>query len=102
MTQKQTAGRDRLGKLAPQFAALKAEVFDELQKAVLNSLPHERQEPIHQGCPVIVIDMETGDRISAFNMKNVKPDKYQMESFARSILDMMMKDMAEKKAKENK
>ena len=35
-------------------------------------------------------------------MKNVKPDKYQMESFARGILDMMMKDMAAKRDKENK
>ena len=80
---------------------LRAEEFDELQNAVLNALPPERQEPIRQGCPVIVIDMETGDRIAAFNLKNVKPDKYQMESFARGILDMMMKDMAEKN-KENK
>ena len=81
---------------------LKAEEFDELQNAVLNSLPTERQEPIRQGCPVIVINMETGERIATFNMKNVKPDKYRMESFARGILDMMMKDMAAKKDKENK
>lgn len=80
---------------------LRLEAFDELQNAVLNALPPERQEPIRQGCPVIVIDMETGDRIAAFNLKNVKPDKYQMESFARGILDMMMKDMADKN-KENK
>ena len=80
---------------------LRPEEFDELQNAVLNALPPERQEPIRQGCPVIVIDMETGDRVAAFNLKNVKPDKYQMESFARGILDMMMKDMAEKN-KENK
>ena len=80
---------------------LKAEAFDELQNAVLNALPPERQEPIRQGCPVIVINTKTGDRIAAFNLKNVKPDKYQMESFARGILNMMMKDMAEKN-KENK
>ena len=47
------------------------------------------------------INMETGERIAAFNLKNVKPDKYQMESFARGILDMM-KDMAAKRDKENK
>ncbi|MBQ6347626.1 MAG: hypothetical protein IJI71_08715 [Clostridia bacterium] len=81
---------------------LKPEDFDELQNAVLNALPAERQETIRQGCPVIVINMETGERIAAFNLKNVKPDKYQMESFARGILDMMMKDMAEKRDKENK
>ena len=51
---------------------------------------------------MIVINMETGERIAAFNLKNVKPDKYQMESFARGILDMMMKDMAAKRDKENK
>ena len=81
---------------------LKAEEFDDLQSAVLNALPAERQAPIRQGCPVIVINMETGERIAAFNLKNVKPDKYQMESFARGILDMMMKDMAAKRDKENK
>ena len=50
---------------------------------------------------MIVINTETGERIAAFNLKNVKPDKYQMESFARGILDMMMKDMAEKRDREN-
>jgi len=70
---------------------LHPEVFSEYQSAVLNSLPSERQEPIRRGCPVKVIDLDTGDVIAAFNMKNVEPTKFQKQMLARALYESMQR-----------
>ena len=70
---------------------LKPEEFSEYQLAVLKSLPAERQEPIRRGCPVKVIDMDTGDEIAAFNMKNVEPTEFQKQMFARALNESMQR-----------
>lgn len=70
---------------------LQPEEFTEYQLAVLNSLPAERQEPIRRGCPVRVIDLETGNEVAAFNMKNIEPTEFQKQMFARSLYESMQR-----------
>lgn len=68
---------------------LKPEEFDEHQLAVLAALSPDEQEKIRKGCPVTVVDLETQTSVADFNMKNVRPDKWQMESLARALLPMI-------------
>ena len=70
---------------------LKPEEFSEYQLAVLRSLPVERQDSIRRGCPVKVIDMDTGNEIAAFNMKNVEPTEFQKQMLARALYESMQR-----------
>lgn len=66
---------------------LKPEEFDEKQLCVLNALDRSFQDKIRRGCPVHVVDMESGEAIARFNSHNVKPSEAEMQFLARSLLD---------------
>lgn len=65
---------------------LKPEAFSEHQLAVLAALNPADQEKIRKGYPITVVDMESQATLADFNMKNIRPDKWQMESLARALL----------------
>lgn len=71
-------------------AELKPEEFDEQQLAVLNALDIPFQDKIRRGCPVHVVDMETGEAVARFNTHNVKPSDFEMQMLARSLLDRFL------------
>ncbi len=73
---------------------LQPEEFDELQLAVLNTLSPNIQASIRRGCPIKVIDVESGQDI-AFNMKNVVLSEYQIQSLAKNVYDSMMRYMSD-------
>lgn len=66
---------------------LKPEEFDAQQLAVLAALPPDRQEQIRKGCPVAVLDIDSGATLAAFNRKNIALTEYQKESLARSVYE---------------
>ena len=65
---------------------LKPEAFSEHQLAVLAALNPADQDKIRKGYPITVVDMESQATLADFNLKNVRPDKWQMESLARALL----------------
>lgn len=68
-------------------AELKPEKFNEQQIAVLAALKPEEREKIKAGCPVELVDLNTGATVAFFNRKNISTSKYQMESLARTVLE---------------
>ena len=65
---------------------LTPEVFDEHQLAVLALLPPDQQEKIRKGYPVVVMDLESQTAVAEFNVKNIKPAKWQIDALARAFL----------------
>lgn len=70
---------------------LQSEEFSKQQLAVLEQLDPTEQKKIRQGCPIHVVDMETGKAIAIFNEHNVKPSEYEMNLLAKTILDGILK-----------
>lgn len=64
---------------------LQPEEFNARQLQVLKALPPERQAQIRRGCPVKVVDLDTGEEVAAFNMMNVALSEFDMEMLARSL-----------------
>ena len=70
---------------------LQPEEFSEQQLAVLEQLDPSEQKKIRRGCPIHVVDMETGKAIAIFNEHNVKPSDAEMNLLAKTILDGILK-----------
>ena len=70
---------------------LQPEEFSEYQLAVLRALPPDQQASIRKGCPIKVIDFETGNEIAAFNLKNIALTEYQKKELGRSLFESMQR-----------
>ena len=76
---------------------LKPEEFTPRQEAVLRALQKDRQAQIRRGCPAVVVDMATGDRIESFNMKNVAPSDFQKKQLGRAVYEAVHRFMQDPK-----
>lgn len=70
---------------------LKAEAFNEEQEGFLVQLDTSIQERIRRGVPYTVVDMDSGQTICKFNIKNVKPTDFDIRMLARTLSEAAQK-----------
>lgn len=70
---------------------LKAESFSKEQEGILAHLDASIQERIRRGIPYTVVDMDSGQTICKFNIKNVKPTDFDIRMLARTLSEAAQK-----------
>ena len=70
---------------------LQAEAFNEEQEGFLVQLDASIQERIRRGVPYTVVDMDSGQTICKFNIKNVKPTDFDIRMLARTLSEAAQK-----------
>lgn len=66
---------------------LKAESFNREQETILAQLDTAIQANIQRGVPYTVVDMDSGQTICKFNIKNVKASDFDMRMLARTLYE---------------
>lgn len=70
---------------------LKAEAFNEEQEGILVQLDASIQEKIRRGVPYTVVDLDSGQTLCKFNIKNVKPTDFDIRMLARTLSEAAQK-----------
>ncbi|MCF2595266.1 hypothetical protein [Pseudoflavonifractor phocaeensis] len=70
---------------------LKAESFSKEQEGILAHLDASIQERIRRGIPYTVVDMDSGQTICKFNIRNVKPTDFDIRMLARTLSEAAQK-----------
>lgn len=70
---------------------LKAESFSKEQEGILAHLDASIQERIRRGIPYTIVDMDSGQTICKFNIKNVKPTDFDIRMLARTLSEAAQK-----------